>query len=97
MSCLFRDVTRQADASLSQCGPSDATAENPNGSESWLNCGIDAGGWNPPHVTLADLKYKTLTADGPFAPCAPYIGKFEQYGNQYGSELALCSVHETRG
>ncbi|WOO84735.1 putative tape measure protein [Vanrija pseudolonga] len=77
----------------SQCGPSDASPENPNGSEGWLNCGIDAGGWNPPHVTLADLKYKTLTADGPFAPCAPYISKFEQYGNQYGiPPILLASI-----
>ncbi|KAL1407039.1 hypothetical protein Q8F55_006452 [Vanrija albida] len=77
----------------SQCGPSDASPENPNGSEDWLNCGINAGGWNPPHVTLADLKYVHLSADGPFAVCQQFFPKFEQYGAQYGiPPILLASI-----
>ncbi|TCD71591.1 hypothetical protein EIP91_007338 [Steccherinum ochraceum] len=78
----------------SQCGASGATKESsaqdgPNGKLDWLNCGIDAGGWNPPNVTPGDLITKDLAdavneKNSPFANCKPYLSSFENYANQHG-------------
>jgi soluble lytic murein transglycosylase-like protein len=65
------------------CGWSGASDQEPNGSEDWLNCGINGGGWNPPHVTIDQLVAAELDASGVFAPCAAYIDKFKQYGNEF--------------
>jgi len=62
------------------CGSSD---DAPNGSEDWLNCGLNGGGWTPPHLTLDKLIYKPLSGDGVFAPCKDYFWAFEQFGAQY--------------
>ena len=69
-----------------RCGWSNAGPDTPNGSEDWLNCGINSGGWTPPFLGLHDVKAAPLTADGIFAPCADYIWAFEQYGGEFGSE-----------
>lgn len=65
------------------CGWSGATDDHPNGSEDWLNCGVNGGGWSPPHVTIDQLIATELDSTGVFAPCAPYIEKFKQYGNEF--------------
>ena len=69
-----------------RCGWSNASPDAPNGSEDWLNCGVTSGGWTPPFLALGDVKAAPLTADGIFAPCAPYFWAFEQYGGEFGSE-----------
>ena len=66
------------------CGPSNATPDSPNGAEGWLNCGLDGSGWTPPAVQINQLIASELNADGIFSPCAPYIDKFNQYGNEFG-------------
>ena len=62
------------------CGSSDS---QPNGSEDWLNCGLNNGGWNPPYVACSDLVAVDLDASGVFSPCSQYIDLFNQFGNQY--------------
>lgn len=44
------------------CGPCDATHEFPNGSEDWINCGMKAGGWTPPHVSFDQLRVGDATS-----------------------------------
>ncbi|CAD6582735.1 MAG: hypothetical protein TREMPRED_003374 [Tremellales sp. Tagirdzhanova-0007] len=58
-------------------------ADEPNGTEDWLNCGINGGGWTPPMVRVDQLIASDLDANAAFAPCASYIDKFNQYGGQY--------------
>jgi len=45
-----------------------------------MNCGLDKGGWTPPHVTPDQLVTIDLSAEGIFKPCEPYFDKFKQYG-----------------
>lgn len=66
------------------CGYSNADSEAPNGSEDWLNCGLNGAGWTPPMVTVDELIASELTTDGVFAPCADYVDLFNQYADQYG-------------
>lgn len=60
-----------------------------------MNCGLyDAGGWNPPYVTLADIKTVDLSEavtkdDSPFKQCTAYIDKFVYYAKQ--NNCACCS------
>ncbi|OCF33812.1 hypothetical protein I316_04524 [Kwoniella heveanensis BCC8398] len=80
------------------CGYSNADANSPNGAEGWLNCGLDGAGWNPPMVTVDQLIASDLHADGIFAPCGPYIDKFNQYASQYGLKgimLASFAMQES--
>ena len=70
-----------------RCGWSNAGPDTPNGSEDWLNCGVNSGGWTPPFLGLQDVKAAPLTADGIFAPCADYLWAFEQYGGEFGSRF----------
>lgn len=66
------------------CGWCGSSSTQPNGSEEWLNCGINSpSGWNPPMVTMNQLIASDLTASGVFAACADYIDRFNQYGGQY--------------
>ncbi|WVO18409.1 hypothetical protein L204_106126 [Cryptococcus depauperatus] len=80
------------------CGYSNADEHSPNGAEDWLNCGINNGGWTPPHVTVDQLITKDLSGDGIFAPCSAYIDKFNQYASQYGVKgimLASFAMQES--
>ncbi|WWD07408.1 hypothetical protein V865_005506 [Kwoniella europaea PYCC6329] len=80
------------------CGPSNADSNSPNGAEGWLNCGVDGAGWTPPMVTADQLIAAELSADGVFAPCGPYIDKFNQYAAQYGVKgimLASFAMQES--
>ncbi|KZV79594.1 hypothetical protein EXIGLDRAFT_734749 [Exidia glandulosa HHB12029] len=76
----------------------------PNGSQDWLNCGINSpGGWNPPKVQLKDLVVVSLRdslkdPDSPFHACGPYLSIFEKYAKQYKLEpilLASFSMQES--
>jgi hypothetical protein len=68
------------------CGACPSSGDAPNGAQWWLNCGIDNSGWNPPHVSIEQLIASELTADGVFAPCAPYIDTFKAVGAATGGE-----------
>ena len=75
------------------CGSSGSSADEPNGSEAWINCGLESGGWTPPMVTVDQLNAQPLTADGPFAACVDYFGYFETYGAQNGiPPIMLASI-----
>ncbi|KAK8847627.1 hypothetical protein IAR55_005486 [Kwoniella newhampshirensis] len=83
------------DPTCGWCGSSD---DQPNGSEDWLNCGLNGGGWTPPMVTVDQLIAADLSGEGVFAPCAPYIDKFNQYAAQYGLKgimLASFAMQES--
>ncbi|PLW21003.1 hypothetical protein PCANC_11267 [Puccinia coronata f. sp. avenae] len=63
------------------------TTSGPNGNEAFLNCGLSADGWKPPHVTMDMLTHSSLDqepAKSTFAPCQKYRQKFEKYGAKYG-------------
>ncbi|KAH8828229.1 glycoside hydrolase family 23 protein [Flagelloscypha sp. PMI_526] len=76
---------------VSRCGPNGATKEvtketGPNGSIDFLNCGIEGQGWNPPRITIADLKTVNLAdaieQDGsPFKPCKKHLSIINKHAN----------------
>lgn len=58
----------------SACGPCDATHEFPNGSEDWINCNMKGSGWNPPHVTVEQLRVgDATTLQSKFPMCSQDI------------------------
>ena len=80
------------------CGWSNADGNHPNGAQDWLNCGIENGGWSPPHVSIDQLIAAELDSTGVFSPCTPYIEKFKQYGaefNVYPIMLASFAMQES--
>lgn len=72
-----------------KCGWCNSDNDHPNGAQDWLNCGLNSGGWSPPHVTLNQLVTKELNPHGVFAPCTAYFDLFRQYGGEFGSKSAL--------
>ncbi|KZP34735.1 glycoside hydrolase family 23 protein [Athelia psychrophila] len=78
----------------STCGAIGATklitaVSGPNGNLEWLNCGMNAAGWTPPHMTVNDIVHMDLATalqdpNSPFKTCSAYLGAFEQFGNQFG-------------
>ncbi|KAJ7346825.1 glycoside hydrolase family 23 protein [Mycena albidolilacea] len=100
-------VSNQAQAgtikvSDTHCGSSGATTQTtsttgPNGALSWMNCGIESGGWNPPHVEVknlvsVDLKTSLKDPNSPFAACAKYVAYFYQYADEYGLEAIMLAA-----
>lgn len=80
------------------CGWSNADDHHPNGAQDWLNCGIENGGWSPPHVSIDQLIAAELDDHGVFSPCQAYIEKFKQYGaefNVYPIMLASFAMQES--
>jgi hypothetical protein len=86
-----------------QCGASGATTKitttsGPNGQEKWLNCGVDGGGWNPPHVTPDDVIFVELAdalkmSNSPFKACSPYLKFFQASGDKYNlPDIFLASI-----
>ena len=72
----------------------------PNGDIDWMNCGIEAGGWNPPYVDISDLVTvdldNAISQGGPFTPCSEYVWAFKQYGEQFGRRFYLFYVCATK-
>ncbi|KAM0755750.1 lysozyme-like protein [Meredithblackwellia eburnea MCA 4105] len=77
----------------SNCGSSGASASQPNGAQSFLNCGLSQSnpnsGWTPPKgITIAKLKTvsieQALASNSVWEPCKPYISLFEKYANANG-------------
>jgi hypothetical protein len=65
------------------------TSSQRNGAQSWLNCGVTGGGWNPPPVKVTDLKVASLadsvkSPNSPFQPCSDFIDIFYQYAGEFG-------------
>lgn len=74
------------------CGASNASYDEPNGSKYWLNCGLDAGGWNPAYVQISDLDiipddqaYSAPT----FQPCQQYFSQFQSASQSSGIPLII--------
>ncbi|RDX55089.1 lysozyme-like protein [Lentinus brumalis] len=77
----------------SSCGSPGATQDitathGPNGNIDWFNCGVDAGGWRPPMVTVDDvvtvpLDQAVKESGSPFKACAAYIDTFTKYANEH--------------
>ncbi|KAK4057881.1 hypothetical protein OIO90_001100 [Microbotryomycetes sp. JL221] len=91
----------------SRCGASGATSDStdstgPNGSESFLNCGMSKsspdGEWSPPYLSLDQLSFKSLDEaismdNSAFSPCAPLVSKFDQIGSETGlPPILLASI-----
>ncbi|CAE6485995.1 unnamed protein product [Rhizoctonia solani] len=78
----------------SGCGDTGATSDvtktsGPNGSQEWLNCGVNGGGWTPPYMKVSDLKFKDLGAEfasgnSIFKNCAPYLDAIYSASGQTG-------------
>lgn len=73
-----------------KCGWCNADGDHPNGSQDWLNCGLNSGGWSPPHVNIDQLIVKDLNPNGVFAPCAQYFDLFRQYGGEFHGEFSCA-------
>ncbi|EGG00134.1 family 23 glycoside hydrolase [Melampsora larici-populina 98AG31] len=75
----------------SACGPPKAISSitqsaGPNGSQDFLNCGINGGGWEPAPVKMGMIKTVTLESEpakSTFAPCQKFNSIFEKYGQKY--------------
>jgi len=69
----------------------------PNGAESFMNCGLNQGGWRPQPVKLSDLVYvKDLRSamnqpGSPFGACANLADAFEQVGSETGVPAILLA------
>jgi len=87
--------------SASTCGGAHATKEvtrlsGPNGHIDWLNCGFEAGGWQPPYIAIEDIITQPLStafteSGSPFKACSQYIWIFEKYGAQYNIPPTLLA------
>jgi hypothetical protein len=88
-------------ATGSPCGDPGATSDpaptsGPNGSENWLNCGVDGDGWVPPPVTLQNIVYKDLATvlqkpGNVFEACAPYLNIFQSLSDETGIPTILLA------
>ena len=79
------------------CAETVTGTAGPNGQEDWFNCGVDNGGWNPPHVTVSDIVTVELAdavqdPNSPFKACSAYIDTFYKYASQHGRESASSVV-----
>ncbi|SJX66518.1 uncharacterized protein SRS1_11346 [Sporisorium reilianum f. sp. reilianum] len=73
--------------SYGNCGSSDANDNQPNGSQNFLNCGLTSGGWNPPKISLDQLKILSATqaaASSVFAPCKDNLWAFQAAEKAHG-------------
>ena len=70
-----------------------AGACGPNGSEAWLNTGLDSDGWNPPYLNINNLTHISLDDfyDGVGSPCAAYDQYFQASGSSYGIDPAILA------
>lgn len=79
------------------------TTAGPNGSEDWLNCGINDAGWRPPNVTLGEivtvnLSTALLSPSSPFHACSSFLDLFDEYAKKYDIPaiiLASFSMQES--
>jgi len=77
----------------SACGNIGATAtvsplSGPNGSGSWLTCGLNSTGWKPSFATVSDIITADLSSvldhgNSPFEACHDYLDIIEKYSAQF--------------
>ncbi|KAF3407134.1 hypothetical protein DPV78_001761 [Talaromyces pinophilus] len=72
----------------------------PNGSEDWLNTGIDGDGWNPPFMALDDIIHVDLNTfyNGFGSSCQQYDQYFQSAASQYDVDpviLAIIAMQES--
>lgn len=88
-------VTLSYNFSILTSASADITATSgPNGAITWLNCGLDGSGWNPPYIQVSDLISADLgqsisTGNSPFNACSDYVDMFYQYAEQNGREYLV--------
>ncbi|KAH7002538.1 extracellular soluble lytic transglycosylase [Ilyonectria destructans] len=65
----------------------------PNGSEAWLNTGLDADGWNPPFLDINSLTHISLDDyyNGVGQGCQQYDEFFRSSGEKYGIDPAILA------
>lgn len=77
------------------CSPTrgGASACGPNGSEDWLNTGLEAGGWNPPFLDINKLTHISLDQyyKGVGKPCQKYDQYFKSAGTKYNIDPAILA------
>ncbi|GAA5883314.1 hypothetical protein JCM16303_006685 [Sporobolomyces ruberrimus] len=88
---ILKPVRSLIGYSADNCGASGATDEFPNGSESWLNCGLSKsnpqGKWTPPqgvtldHITTVSIEH-ALATNSVWEPCKPFIPLFERIAKE---------------
>ncbi len=65
----------------------------PNGSEKWLNRGIDGDGWEPPFLDVNSLEHISLEEyyNGIGSDCEPYDQYFQSSGQKYNIDPAILA------
>lgn len=64
-------------------------SSGPNGSQDWLDCGLETTGWKPQLITLDDLIYHhdleaaMAQASSPFKACAGWLDIINKYSQQF--------------
>ncbi|GAA5845670.1 hypothetical protein JCM9279_006067 [Rhodotorula babjevae] len=84
----------------SNCGPSGATDDEPNGSQSWLNCGISksnpGSGWTPPagvtldRITTVSFEH-ALATNSVWEPCRKWTDLFDTVAAETGLPAILLA------
>lgn len=79
------------------CSPTRGGADacGPNGSEAWLNSGLDGGGsgWEPPFLGIDEIAHISLDEyyAGVGARCQRYDAAFRASGAKYGVDPAILA------
>ncbi|KAJ6779482.1 hypothetical protein PWT90_00788 [Aphanocladium album] len=77
------------------CNPTQggSNACGPNGSEDWLNTGIEGDGWNPPFLDINNLTHISLEDfyNGPGGSCRQYDSAFKSSGQKYNIDPAILA------
>ncbi|KAK5990978.1 SPbeta prophage-derived uncharacterized transglycosylase YomI [Cladobotryum mycophilum] len=77
------------------CSPSKGGkgACGPNGSEAWLNNGLEGNGWEPPFLDINKLTHITLNAyyNGVGKRCKQYDQYFQAAGKKYNIDPAILA------
>lgn len=65
----------------------------PNGSEAWLNSGLDSDGWSPPFLDINSLTHISLEDyyNGVGSSCAQYDEYFQSSGDKYNIDPAILA------
>lgn len=70
-----------------------ANACGPNGSEAWLNTGVDGDGWEPPFLDINTLSHISLDDyyQGVGSQCEQYDEYFQSSGSKYNIDPAILA------
>lgn len=75
-----------------KCPNPGASEDEPNGTQDFLNCGVESGGWSPPDVKLSDLKMLSPEQAGEsklFAPCKKHLWAFKNAAAKHNVPLTV--------